>query len=316
VHRDTRYDAMIPQELIKKIRQIQIYTSRMVDASFTGQYESVFKGRGMQFDEVREYTPGDDIRTIDWNVTARTGKPYIKRFVEEREMTVIFAVDLSASGDFGTINKAKNELAAEFCAVMAFAAAKNNDKVGLLIFADQIELYIPPKKGISHMLRLIRELLYFKMPKRKTDISQALDYLAKVVRKRATVFLVSDFIEMDLAILPKGTPNGANGTDFKKPLGLLNKRHDVIAVSVRDRAEIALPGVGLIELTDAETGETILIDTSSRQFRNKYSAACAQRFGELQNMLRTINVDCISISTDKPYIQDLVRFFHMRHRRH
>lgn len=291
---------MIPQELIKKIRQIEIYTSKMVDASFAGQYESVFKGRGMEFDEVREYTPGDDIRAIDWNVTARTGRPYIKRFVEEREMTIIFAVDLSASGDFGTVNKAKNELAAEFCAVMAFAAAKNNDKVGLLIFSDQIELYIPPKKGISHMLRLVRELLYFKMPKRKTDISQALDYLARVVRKRATVFLVSDFIE----------------ADFKKPLSLLNKRHDVIAVSVRDRAEIALPNVGLIEISDAETGEVTLVDTSSRQFRNKYSNTSAQRFDDLKNMLRTINVDCINISTDKPYIQDLVRFFHMRHRRH
>jgi uncharacterized protein (DUF58 family) len=290
---------MIPEELIKKIKQIQIYSSRMVDASFAGQYESVFKGRGMQFDEVREYTPGDDIRTIDWNVTARTGRPYIKRFVEEREMTVIFAVDLSASGDFGTINKAKNELAAEFCAVLAFAAAKNNDKVGLLIFADEIELYIPPKKGISHMLRLIRELLYFKISKRKTDIKQALDYLAKVVRKKATVFLVSDFIE----------------TNFKKPLSLLNKRHDVIAVSVRDRAEVALPSVGMIEFADAETGEIILIDTSSRQFRNKYSNTCAERFDELKNMLRAINVDCISINTDKPYIQDLVRFFHMRHRR-
>lgn len=291
---------MIPQELIKKIRQIQIYTSRTVDTSFAGQYESVFKGRGMQFDEVREYTPGDDIRTIDWNVTARTGKPYIKRFVEEREMTVVFVVDLSASGDFGTVNKAKNELAAEFCAVLAFAAAKNNDKVGLLIFTDQIELYIPPKKGISHMLRLIRELLYFKMPKRRTNISQALDYLGKVVRKKATVFLVSDFIE----------------TDFKKPLSLLNKRHDVIAVPVRDRAEITLPGIGLIEFTDAETGEIILVDTSSRKFRNQYSNTTAQRFDELKSMLRTINVDCISISTDKPYIQDLVRFFHMRHKRY
>ena len=291
---------MIHQELIKKIKQIQIYTSRMVDASFAGQYESVFKGRGMQFDEVREYTPGDDIRTIDWNVTARTGKPYIKRFVEEREMTVMFVVDLSASGDFGTVNKAKNELAAEFCAVLAFAAAKNNDKVGLLIFTDRIELYIPPKKGISHMLRLVRELMYFKMPKRKTNISVALDYLAKVVRKKATVFLVSDFIE----------------TEFKKPLSLINKRHDVIAVPVRDKAEITLPGIGLIEFAGAETGETIFVDTSSRKFRNQYSNTTAQRFDELKNMLRTINVDCISISTDKPYIQDLVRFFHMRHRRY
>lgn len=291
---------MIPQELIKKIRQIQIYTSRAVDASFAGQYESVFKGRGMQFDEVREYTPGDDIRTIDWNVTARTGRPYIKRYVEEREMTVLFAVDLSASGDFGTVNKAKNELAAEFCAVLAFAAAKNNDKVGLLIFTDQIELYIPPKKGISHMLRLVRELLYFKMPKRKTNIGEALDYLGKVIRKKATMFLVSDFIE----------------ADFKRPLSLLNKRHDVIAVTVRDKAEISLPGIGLIEFADAETGEIILIDTSSRKLRNQYSNTAAMRFDELKNMLRTINVDCISISTDKPYIQDLVRFFHMRHKRY
>jgi uncharacterized protein (DUF58 family) len=291
---------MIPKELIKKIRQIQIYTSRTVDASFAGQYESVFKGRGMQFDEVREYTPGDDIRTIDWNVTARTGKAHIKRFVEEREMTVMFAVDLSASGDFGTVNKMKNELAAEFCAVLAFTAAKNNDKVGLLIFTDRIELYIPPKKGIRHMLRLIRELLYFQMPKRRTNIPQALDYLAKVIRKKATVFLVSDFIE----------------TDFKKPLSLLNKRHDVIAVSVRDRAEVALPGIGLIEFSDAETGEILLVDTSSRRFRNQYTNTSSQRFEGLKNMLRTINIDCISINTDKPYIQDLIRFFHMRHQRH
>jgi len=253
----------------------------------------------MQFDEVREYTPGDDIRTIDWNVTARTGKPYIKRFVEEREMTVLFAVDLSASGDFGTVNKMKNELAAEFCAVLAFAAAKNNDKVGLLIFTDQIELYIPPKKGRSHVLRLIRELLYFRMPRRTTNIPEALDYLAKVVRKKATVFLVSDFLE----------------TDFKKPLSLLNKRHDVIAVPVSDRAEIEMPGAGLIEFTDAETGEIILVDTSSRRFRNQYSSRSARRFDELKNMFKLINVDCISINTNKPYIQDLVRFFHMRHRR-
>jgi len=290
---------MIPEELIKKIREIQIYTSRAVDASFAGQYESVFKGRGMQFDEVREYTPGDDIRTIDWNVTARTGKAYIKRYVEEREMTVVFAVDLSASGEFGTVNKMKNELAAEFCAVLAFAAAKNNDKVGLLIFTDEIELYIPPKKGSSHVLRLIRELLYFKMPRRNTDISMALDYIAKVIRKKATVFLVSDFI----------------GTGFQKSLGLLNKRHDVIAVPVRDRVEIAMPSVGLVELQDAETGEIFLVDTSSRELRNQYSNQSSSRFAELKNLLRSIKVDCIPVNTDKPYIQDLVQFFHMRHRR-
>jgi uncharacterized protein (DUF58 family) len=291
---------MIPEELIKRIRQIQIYSSRAVDASFAGQYESVFKGRGMQFDEVREYMPGDEIRTIDWNVTARTGRPFIKRFVEEREMTVLFAVDLSASGEFGTVSKLKNELAAEFCAVLAFAAAKNNDKVGLLVFTDRIELFIPPKKGSRHILRLIRELLGFQMPQRKTNIPLALDYVAKVTRKRATVFLVSDFI----------------GPDFRKPLSLLNKRHDVIAVPVRDRVEIAMPAVGLIEVQDAETGQTMLVDTSSRQFRSQYGDHSARRFHELKNTLRSINVDLIPIATDKPYINDLIQFFHMRHRRH
>ena len=290
---------MLPEELIKKIRYIQIFTSRAVNASFAGQYESVFKGRGMQFDEVREYTPGDDIRDIDWNVTARTGKAYIKRFVEEREMTLLFAVDLSASGVFGTVNKMKNELAAEFCAVLAFAASKNNDKVGLLIFTDQIELYIPPKKGSSHVLRLIRELLAFEMPKRKTDIPLGLDYVAKVLRKRATVFVVSDFIE----------------TGFKKSLSLLNKRHDVVAVPVRDRVEMAMPNVGLIELEDAETGAVLLVDTASGQFQRGYSGRSQADFDDLTDLLRSINVDSIPIQTDQPYMQDLVQFFHMRHRR-
>jgi uncharacterized protein (DUF58 family) len=290
---------MIPEELIKRIRQIQIYTSRAVTASFAGQYESVFKGRGMQFDEVREYMPGDDIRSIDWNVTARTGKPFIKRFVEEREMTVLFAVDLSASGDFGTVNRMKNELAAEFCAVLAFAAARNNDKVGLLIFTDRIELFIPPKKGSRHILRLIRELLCFHMPNRRTDIPLAVDYAARVLRKRATIFLVSDFL--------------AEG--FKKPLSLLNKRHDLIAVPVRDPVEVAMPRIGLVELQDAETGELMLVDAGSREFRTRYADRSARRFDELTNILRSSNVDFIPIATDKPYMNDLIQFFHMRHRR-
>ncbi|HOV78422.1 MAG TPA: VWA domain-containing protein, partial [Sedimentisphaerales bacterium] len=228
-----------------------------------------------------------------------TGKPFIKRFVEEREMTVLFAVDLSASGEFGTVSKMKNELAAEFCAVLAFAAARNNDKVGLLIFTDRIELFIPPKKGSRHILRLIRELLAFKMSKRRTNIPLALDYLAKVARKRATLFLVSDFIE----------------TDFKKPLSLLNKRHDVICVPVRDRVEITMPALGLIEVEDAEAGEILLVDTSSRQFRQQYGGHSSERFNDLQNLFRAGNVDFIPISTDKAYINDLIQFFHMRHRR-
>ena len=290
---------MLDPDLVKKIRQIQIYTSRMVNASFAGQYESVFKGRGMQFDEVREYTPGDDIRSIDWNVTARTGRTHIKRFVEEREMTVMFAVDLSGSGDFGTVEKAKNQLAAEFCAVLAFAAIRNNDKVGLVIFTDRIELFIPPKKGSGHVLRLIRELLYFKMPKRRTDIPLGIDYVQRVLKKKATVFLVSDFI--------------ADG--FQKPLSLLNRRHDVVAVSVSDRAEKKLPAMGLVEFEDAETGEVMVVDTSGRGFRPKYQLICGKRNDELMKMLRSINVDCISISSDRPYIQDVVKFFHARHRR-
>lgn len=290
---------MLDPELVKKIRQIQIYTSRMVNASFAGQYESVFKGRGMQFDEVREYAPGDDIRSIDWNVTARTGRTHIKRFVEEREMTVMFAVDLSASGDFGTIEKAKNQLAAEFCAVLAFAAIRNNDKVGLVIFTDRIELFIPPKKGSGHVLRLIRELLYFKMPRRSTDIPLGIDYVQRVLKKKATVFLVSDFI--------------ADG--FKKPLSLLNRRHDVVAVSVSDRAEKKLPSMGLVEFEDAETGQAVVVDTSSRRFRREYELICGKRRDELMKMLRSINIDCISISSDRPYIQDVVKFFHARHGR-
>jgi len=290
---------MLPPELVKKIKQIQIYTSRMVNASFAGQYESVFKGRGMQFEEVREYTPGDDIRTIDWNVTARAGKPYIKRFVEEREMTLMLLVDMSASGAFGTREKLKNELAAEFCAVLAFTAIRNNDKVGLLIFTDQVELYIPPKKGTSHVLRLIRELLCFKIADKKTSIPLALDYLARVIRKRATVFLVSDFI----------------ADDFSRPLSLVNKRHDVIAVSVRDPAEITMPRVGLVEFKDAETGQTQLIDSSSAAFRTMYERQNTCHQEQLIQLFRSIDVDSISIETDRSYIHDLVKFFHMRHRR-
>ncbi len=291
---------MIPPEIVKKIRQIQIYTRRAVNASFAGQYESVFKGRGMQFDEVREYMPGDDIRTIDWNVTARTGKPFIKRFVEEREMTVIFAVDLSASGEFGTYQKTKNELAAKFCAVLAFAAARNNDKVGLLIFTDRIELYIPPKKGTSHMLRLIRDLLCFQVKSKKTNISQALDYLAKVLTKKATVFLVSDFLAID----------------YEKSLTLLNKRHDVIGVCVADKAERNFPNVGLAEMADAETGQKTVVDTSAGRFVSAYNKITYDRQGALSQMFRSMGVDSINIGSDKDYVHQLVEFFRLRHRRY
>ncbi len=290
---------MLPAELIKKIRQIEIYTSRAVNAAFAGRYESVFKGRGMQFDEVREYMPGDDIRSIDWNVTARTGTAHIKRYVEEREMTVIFAVDLSAGGEFGTVNRVKNELAAEFCAVLAFAAIRNNDKAGLVIFTDEIELFIPPKKGSAHVLRLIRELLYFKAPGKKTDIPPAIDYLNRVLKKRAIVFVVSDFF--------------CEG--YKKPMSLLNRKHDVVAVNVNDPSEIEIPRAGLVELTDAETGKAVLADTSSVKFRRQYQKNAQETQNRLKETLRSISVDFIDISTARPYMQDIIKFFHMRHSR-
>jgi len=290
---------MLDPELVKKVRQIQITTSHAVNADFAGQYESTFKGRGMEFEEVREYVPGDDVRMIDWNVTARAGRPYIKQYVEERELTVMLAVDLSASGAFGTTGRLKNELAAELCAVLAFAAIRNNDKVGLILFTDRIERFIPPKKGSRHVLRLIRDLLCFEAPHRATRVGEALDFVARVTRKRATVFVVSDFL----------------ADDFVEPMSRVNRRHDVIAVSVQDPAELALPRVGLVEWADAETGQVRLVDTSSAAFRRRYAARQAQRMARLEGTLRSIGVDCINVRTDRPYIQDLVKFFHMRRRR-
>jgi len=291
---------MIPKELIKKIRYIQIYTSKAVNDVLAGEYHSVFKGQGMEFDEVRAYQPGDDIRTIDWNVTARTGHPYVKRYVEEREITVFFLVDLSASGSFGSREKIKNEIAAEFCALLAFSAIKNNDKVGLIVFTDNIELFIPPAKGTSHVLRLIRELLYFEGGKKQqstgTDIAQALDYLGRVLHKRGVVFLVSDFIDHN----------------FEKPLGVLARRHDLIAVTVSDPRELALPEIGLLEIEDAENGATILVDTGSREVRNRYETLAREKNEKLSRLFRSTGVDHIQLFTDRDYVLDLVKFFRKR----
>ena len=248
---------MIPKELAKKIRYIQIYTSKAVNDVLAGEYHSVFKGRGMEFDEVREYTPGDEIRTIDWNVTARMGHPFVKRYVEERELTVLFLVDLSASGTFGSVEKLKNEVAAELCALLAFSAIKNNDKVGLIVFTDTIELFIPPEKGVSHVLRLIREVLSFQPKRKRTDIALALDFLGRVTHKRAVVFLVSDFL----------------AERFEKPLGMVAKRHDLVAIPLADPRELGLPNVGLVELEDAETGESVVVDTEQRNGAPRISNA-------------------------------------------
>ena len=290
---------MISKELAKKIRYIQIYTSKAVNDSLAGEYESLFKGRGMSFSEVREYQIGDDIRTIDWNVTARTGSPYVKLYVEERELTVLFLVDLSASGAFGSIRRTKNDVAAELCALLAFSAIKNNDKVGLILFTDHVEKFIPPAKGTRHVLRIIRELLNFKPSKTKTNISDAIEYLGRVTTKKCVVFLISDFL----------------GKGYEKPLRVMGKRHDLIAVSVTDPREIRMPNVGLIELEDAETGEIIVIDTGSRAVRSQYEALGTSRQGDLQKLFRSIDVDHLEILNDRDYVMDLVRFFKIRAQR-
>ncbi len=290
---------MIPKELAKKIRYIQIYTSKVVNDVLAGEYQSVFKGRGMEFDEVREYQIGDDVRSIDWNVTARTGKPFIKRFREERELTVMFLVDLSASGSFGSVKQPKNELAAEICALLAFAAIKNNDKVGLVVFTDRVELSIPPQKGVRHVLRVIREILSFRPQRSRTDITKALDYLGKVQSRRAVVFLISDF--------------QADG--YEKSLRVLGRRHDVIAISISDPREKSLPDVGLLELEDAETGETVLIDTGSSEVRRQYQRFCLERSEKLRDLLRSMAIDQIGVETGRAYVHDLMTFFKNRERR-
>jgi len=290
---------MLPKELAKKIRFIQIYTSKAVNDVLAGEYHSVFKGRGMEFDEVREYAPGDDIRSIDWNVTARTGHPYVKRYVEERELTVLFVVDLSASGSFGTKSQLKNEVAAELCALLAFSAIKNNDKVGLIVFTDEIELYIPPKKGVSHVLRVIRDLLNFTPRRQRTDIKQALDFMGRVTPRRAVVFLVSDF----------------QAAGYEKRLRIASRRHDLIAVSLKDPRESALPAAGLIELEDAETGERTLVDTGSARVRRRYEALAREREDKLAASFRSMAIDQIPVVTGENYVRDLVKFFRIRERR-
>jgi len=290
---------MIPPEVMHKIRQIQIFTNRTVNDIFAGEYHSSFKGQGMAFDEVREYQPGDDVRSIDWNVTARMNKPFIKRYIEEREQTVMLLVDLSASGAFGSVGQFKNEIATELCAVIAFSAIKNNDKVGLITFTDRIEKFIPPDKGTQHVLRVIRELLYHETPHAATDISMALDYLANVIKKKATVFVVSDFIDKDIS------------TSLRQ----VNRRHDLIAVTVRDQWEETLPKVGLIELVDPETDQLCLVDTTAKRVRQDYESMCAKRFEEKEYMFRATKVDTINITTARPYIPELVRFFKMRGKR-
>jgi uncharacterized protein (DUF58 family) len=290
---------MIPSEIIKKIRRIQIYTTRAVQDVFAGEYHSVFKGRGMEFEEVREYQVGDDIRTIDWNVTARMAHPYVKLFREERELTVMIIADVSASGSFGTSKQLKAELVAELSAVLAFAAINNNDKIGLILFTDRVEKYVPPKKGITHVLRIISELLYYKPQGKGTDITTALEYLRKVTTRQTVCFLVSDF-------MAKG---------YERALKVAAKRHDLIAVSVSDPRERGMPSVGLVELEDPESGEIVLVDTRDKRLRENFSRLARRREAERENFLHSNGVDCIKVSTSEPYMKPLMRFFKARERR-
>ncbi len=290
---------MIPKEILKKVKQIQIRSSRLVNDVLAGEYVSVFKGRGMEFDEVREYQAGDDIRTIDWNVTARLGHPYIKRYTEERELTIMFLVDLSFSGEFGSMKQFKNEIATEICAVLAFSAVSNNYKVGIILFTDKIEKFVPPKKGKTHVLRVIREVLYYKPENKGTDISIALEYLLKVTKRKSVCFLVSDFIT----------------EGFEHALRIANKRHDMVAVSITDPRELGIPNVGFVELEDAETGETTLVDTSDRKTMERYNRFNIKNMEERAKLLRGMGVDLIDVMTDSSYVEPIMKFFRAREKR-
>ncbi len=286
-------------EILKKIRTLEIRTRGLVETAFAGDYHSVFKGRGMNFEDVREYQPGDEIRSIDWNVTARMGTAFVKKFTEERELTVMLVVDVSASGNFGSTTQSKRELAAEVACLLAFSAIRNNDKVGLILFTDRVELFIPPKKGRSHTLRLIREILFFQPQGRGTDPALALDYLNKIVTRRAVVFFISDF----------QTP------DFSRALAVSGQRHDFVAIHIHDEREKLLPNIGIIMLEDAETGEQLEINTSERGTRTRFAQLADERAAELARILRRNNIDAISLKTNEDYLPALRSFFKQRERR-
>jgi len=290
---------VLSREQLRTVRKIQIRTSHLVTDVFAGQYHSVFKGRGMEFAEVRLYQTGDEIRTIDWNVTARTGVPHVKRYAEERELTVMLVVDASASTVFGSVRQTKSALAAELGALLAFSAITNNDKVGLLIFTDRVELALRPRKGTHHVLRVIREVLSVKPAGRGTDIAAALEHLARVTKRRCVVFVVSDFLD----------------PGCHRALRMAARRHDVVAVVLEDPREAVLPAVGLVELEEAETGERYVVDTGSARVREAFARQAAAARAERDRGLRAADVDTIVVQTDRPYTEALLRFFRMRERR-
>jgi uncharacterized protein (DUF58 family) len=290
---------MLSRDIVRQIRRLQIRARRAVEDLLGGEYHSVFKGTGIAFEEVREYQPGDDIRAIDWNVTARMGHPFIKRFVEERELTVMLLVDCSGSNQFGTRMQLKREVAAELAAILAFSAIANNDRVGLIAFTNRVEKFVPPRKGTRHVLRLIRDVLFFQPEGRGTCLREALDFLNRVLVRRAIVFLLSDFLDRD----------------YEQALRRTGKRHDLVAVPIRDPSENELPAVGLLELEDAETSRQILVDTSRPDVRNAFDRQARLRRERLLQLTRSAGVDTIEVSTDGGHLDALVRFFKLRERR-
>lgn len=289
---------MLPEEIARKVKGIELRTKRLVNDVFSGEYHSVFKGRGIEFAEVREYGVGDDVRMIDWNVTARMGHPYVKTFDEERELTVMLVVDVSGSGMFGSRTSSKEELAAEVSALLAFSAIKNNDRVGLIMFTDQIELYIPPKKGRTHVLRVIREILYFEPQNRRTSIRSAMEHVNRILKRRSIVFVISDFMD-------KG---------FEQALNVAARKHDLISVMIRDEREDVLSNSGVLALEDAETGEIILVDTSSKKVRRRYWHAMQERRNAMVDHFKRVGIDRIDLRTGIPYEDELNRFFRRRMR--
>jgi uncharacterized protein (DUF58 family) len=285
-------------ELVQRVRLLEIQTRHLVNDIFSGEYTSVFKGRGVEFSEVREYQPGDDVRTIDWNVTARRGTPYVKRFVEERELTVILAVDGSASTRFGTQGQLKRERAAEIAAVLGLAASRNNDRAGALLFAEGVEAYVPPRKGKTHVLRLVRDILTFDPPTRGTDLGAAIEFLSRVLRRRSVVFLLSDFLDRG----------------YERALRVLAARHDVIALVLEDRRDLALPDIGLIEVVEPESGSRRWLDTGSRRVRRAYAEAGARAAAERAAILQRAGVEAVAIDTLADYVEPLRRFFERRER--
>ena len=290
---------MSTSSLLKKVRKIEIKTRGLSNHIFAGEYNTAFKGKGMAFSEVREYQSGDDVRSIDWNVTARYNSPYIKIFEEEREMTVMLLVDVSGSGNFGTKQQFKREIATELSAVLAFSAIKNNDKVGVIFFSDIIEEFVPPKKGKSHILRIIRQILSFKPQNKKTNISQAIEYFNNVMKKRCICFILSDYIS----------------SSFEKPLRVASKKHDVVALKVSDKREKTIPNIGIVPFKDSETEKVILLDTSSKLVRETFQKKQKEKQSEIEKLFPRCGVDLININTGEDYVKPLINFFKNRDRR-